>query len=139
MSENTAPGWLRSFIAFFGASAIGLAIDLVGFQLLFALGLPPWLANAISSVTSITAVYILATRHAFGARPGVRTYATFVGWYLLMIALFSFAIEFTSSATGLAPFLCKLMSVPVSFGLNYAFSRLLFARSSGDSQGPAGS
>jgi len=117
------------FLRFFGASAAGLAIDLLGFQLLLLGSLEPWLANGISSFTSITVVYLLATRYSFGARTSPWTYIAFVAWYSASIVVFSAAIHLLAEATGAYPLLWKLASVPVSFVLNYTFSTVLFGRS----------
>lgn len=117
---------IREFLMFFGGSAVGLAIDLVGFQLLLLWGFEPWLANGISSATSISAVYILVTRYSFGVGTRLSTYAAFFSWYALSIVTFSSLIQLAVTFTDWHPFLWKLVSVPVSFLLNYAFSRFLF-------------
>lgn len=119
---------LQEFLAFFSGSAVGLAIDLVGFQVLVWVGLLPWQANAISSTASISAVYLLVTRFSFGARPRATTYLMFVAWYGSSIVMFSLVIQFAVSTFGWQPLACKLASVPVSFALNYLFSRFLFRR-----------
>jgi putative flippase GtrA len=118
----------RAFFAFFGGSAVGLAIDLIGFQVLVFLGLPPWLANAVSSTVSITAVYLLVSRYAFAASVKVGSYLLFLGWYGLSIFTFSTLIQVASAQLGGAPIMWKLLSVPLSFALNYLFSRFLFSR-----------
>jgi putative flippase GtrA len=115
-------------LAFFWGSAAGLMIDLSGFQLLVWLGLEPWLANGMSSAGSITAVYFLVSRYSFKGSVGLRTYVMFVTWYGLSIVIFSTLIQYASSETGWVPIVWKLLSVPVSFSLNYAFSRRLFRR-----------
>lgn len=117
---------IREFMTFFGGSAVGLTIDLVGFQLLLLLGLEPWLANATSSTASITAVYLLVTRYSFGVGTRLSTYAAFFTWYALSIVIFSALIQLAVGVTDCHPFLWKLVSVPVSFLLNYTFSRFLF-------------
>lgn len=114
------------FLTFFGASAVGLALDLFNFQLLLVLGLEPWLANAISSSVSITAVYLLATRYAFGAGTQLRTYILFFAWYALSIIAFSTLIQVAVSLSDWHPFLWKLATIPASFLLNYLFSLFLF-------------
>lgn len=119
---------VRRFLAFFGASAVGLAIDLGLFALLTAMGLAPWLANGISATTSITAVYFLATKHSFAVRPRLSTYVAFFAWYATSIVVFSFLIDLATDLSGWPAFLWKLASVPVSFALNYGFSTLLFRR-----------
>ena len=117
---------MRQFLGFFVGSATGLAIDLIGFQLLLVVGLEPSLANAISSATSITAVYLLVTRYSFGAGARISTYLAFLSWYALSIVTFSALIQLAVGVTDWHPFLWKLASVPISFGLNYVFSRFLF-------------
>lgn len=115
----------REFLAFFGGSAVGLAIDLVGFQVLVLLGLPPWQANAISSALSITAVYVVVTRYSFGVAPRLSTYFLFFAWYGLSIVAFSGLIQLAVSLTEWYPLVWKLISVPCSFTLNYIFSTFL--------------
>lgn len=91
-------------------------------------GFEPWIANATSSTVSITVVYLVATRQSFQVGTGWRTYLAFFGWYALSIASFSALIQFLAEATSLHTFLLKLMTVPVSFCLNYSFSKILFGR-----------
>lgn len=117
---------VRRFFAFFAGSAAGLAIDLIGFAILVAVGVAPWLSNGISSFASITAVYLLVTRYSFGVGTKATTYIAFVAWYSASIVLFSFLIQTLTSATDLSPYLWKLCSVPFSFALNYLFSLFLF-------------
>jgi putative flippase GtrA len=116
----------RVFLTFFGASAVGLALDLINFQFLLVVGFEPWLANAISSAVSITAVYLLATRYSFSAGTHLRTYIFFVAWYALSIIAFSTLIQVAVSMTDWHPFLWKLATIPASFLLNYSFSLFLF-------------
>lgn len=116
----------REFWSFFGGSAVGLLIDLLGFQVLLWCGAEPWAANLSSSAASITAVYVLVSRYSFGASARMRSYLLFVGWYGGSIVLFSSVIQLASTETGWYPMVWKLLTVPVSFGLNYLFSRYLF-------------
>jgi putative flippase GtrA len=118
-----------SFLRFFSGSAVGLAIDLGGYSLLVAGGLAPGAANVVSAFLSITAVYLLVTRYAFAVDATPRTYALFVTWYGTSILVFSAVIEWAADATSWPPLLCKLGTVPVSFVLNYWFSRRILTRS----------
>lgn len=119
---------VRQFVAFFFGSALGLLIDLAGFALLHWLGIDPAIANAISATASITVVYLFITRRAFGRRAHWSTYVVFFGWYLGSIVFFSLLIKFLAESTHLDALWWKLASVPVSFLLNYLFSRLLFTK-----------
>lgn len=115
------------FVRFFLGSGGGLLVDLGGFAALTSLGVAPGIANMVSSFASISVVYALVTRYAFGARATARTYVAFVLWYSTSIIVFSSAIEFAAVALVVPALACKLCSVPVSFALNYCFSRFLFA------------
>lgn len=117
------------FLRFTAGSVAGLAIDLVGFQLLIFAGLAPGLSNALSSALSITVVYLLVTRYAFNVRKSASSFFIFLAWYGGSIVTFSLLIELVVAETGWAPMIAKALSVPVSFGLNYLFSRFLFSRS----------
>lgn len=125
MRDLIARNW-RQFGLFFLGSLAGLVIDLGGFALLTWLGVVPWIANFCSSVTSISVVYLLVTRYAFGAGTRSWKYFAFVGWYLANILVFSTIIQLLVSATHLEPFLWKICTIPVSFLVNYFFSRWLF-------------
>lgn len=116
----------RRFSGFVMGSGAGLLVDLGGFGLLVALGVAPGIANLCSSFASITVVYLLVTRYSFGVGTRPSTYVLFVAWYSLAIIVFSTLIEWAVVTTGLQPIVCKLASVPLSFTLNYAFSRFLF-------------
>jgi len=126
---------LMEFAGFFAGSAGGLLVDLVGFQLLVWLSVAPWLANGVSSLTSITVVYLLVTRYSFGVETRRLTYALFLAWYVLSIVVFSGLIQMATSLSGLDPMIWKLCSVPVSFSFNYLFSRVLFRQGVGRSAG----
>lgn len=114
------------FIRFFLGSAVGLAIDLAGFFLLTQAGWQPMLANGASATASITAVYLLVTRYTFSRSADVATYVLFFAWYAMSIVVFSIAIQAISTGLPAEPEIVKLASVPVSFLLNFAFSRFLF-------------
>lgn len=100
--------------------------DLSLFQVGLVIGLAPWLANAISATTAITVVYFLAVRLAFGANPRAITYVLFFAWYATSVVVSSTAIQVASSATSVQPFIWKLATIPISFCVNYLFSRFLF-------------
>lgn len=117
---------LRQFVSFFAGSALGLVIDLGGFWVLSSLGIYPWLANLISSAASISAVYLFVTRYTFAVGTRASTYALFLGWYALNIAVTSATIQLLTSATDVPAFGWKLASVPISFTANFLFSRFLF-------------
>lgn len=113
-------------VRFFWSSAIGLGIDVLGFWLMVTLGLEPFYANLISASASITVVYLLVARFAFATNASWMSYAAFFGWYTVWILTFSALISFFAYASGGSPFWWKAISIPISFSLNFAFSRFLF-------------
>jgi putative flippase GtrA len=128
---------LRQAARFLAGSALGLAVDLVLFALGVRLGAPPWLANAVSAGCAVLVVYFFVTKYAFEGGRSHRTFAAFVVWYVLSIALFSAFIEVVHDGTGWAPFVCKLLSLPPSFAANFVVSRVLLHRAPPSPDGPA--
>jgi putative flippase GtrA len=110
---------------------MGLVVDLSIFALGVRLGASPWLANTMSAGGAVVVVYLFVTKYAFRTRRSRATFVGFVAWYLISIVLFSFLIEMLHEGTGWAPFLCKLMSLPFSFGANFGASKMLFRERSG--------
>ena len=117
---------IRRLLSFAAGSSAGLVIDLGGFFTLVTIGLEPWLANVISSSAAVTAVYLLVTRYAFGARRRWWTYAVFVAWYAAVIVVSSTAIQLLAASTAVDPFVWKLVSIPFTFAANFCFSLVLF-------------
>ena len=115
-------------VRFFWASASGLVIDLVFYTVFISVGIVPWVANLTSSTMSITAVYFLAARYAFKAKTKLSTYIVFFGWYSLSILLFSFVVAVLSESGYFSPIAAKLITVPISFSINFIFSRFIFSR-----------
>jgi hypothetical protein len=119
---------VRQLVTFFLGSLGGVVVDLVLFQLLVRAGAAPVLANLISSTVAITITYALVTRYTFPASASVASYLMFFGWYAISIVGFSVAIEALAQSTGWSPFLCKLLSLPFSFAVNFIASRLILGR-----------
>lgn len=118
---------VRQLWNFFLGSGIGVTIDLVVFAVLSLAGVPAVIANTVSSALAVTATYFFVTRYAFGSRSSRLSYVLFCAWYALSIVGFSFLIEWMVGTTGLLAIVCKLISLPFSFGVNFVFSRFLFA------------
>lgn len=121
-----APGWPRSLWSFGFVSGVGLILDLGVFAVLVTIEVPVLVANVVSAACAVTVVYMLATRYTFGTDASWRSYAMFVAWYVGSILLVSIAIHFASSWSETAPIIWKLISVPLTFTMNFLFSRWLF-------------
>lgn len=119
----------RRFLGFFLGSGIGVLLDMSVFgTLTHVAGFPPWLANTISATLGIITVYLLVTRHAFRVAGHWLSFVLFIGWYAGSIALFSWIINTLVHEFEFLPLVAKISTLPFSFGLNFLFSRFLFAR-----------
>lgn len=114
------------FWRFFLGTVGGLATDLTVFTALTKAGLAPGFANIISATLGLLVVYFLVTRYAFKAQHSNLKFIAFVTWYSLMILFWGGVIQLLVVNTGLPPLFAKLATIPISFGLNFAFSRVLF-------------
>jgi putative flippase GtrA len=117
---------IRQLAHFLLGSCLGLAVDLSVFAIGVRLGAPAWLANIVSAGCAVVVVYLFVTKYAFRTQRSRASFLLFVGWYVLSIVLFSVLIEVLHQGTGWAPFLCKLLSLPYSFGANFGASKVLF-------------
>ena len=117
----------RQLFSFSLGSAIGLFIDLVGFELLSLLGLRSDLANLISSFTAVIAVYFFVTRFTFSVIREWKSFIPFIVWYLISIPVFSFLVLQLVEAFDFAGIVAKLCIIPISFTANYLFNRFLFS------------
>ena len=114
------------FWRFFLGTVGGLVTDLTVFTILTKVGLAPGFANIISATLGLLVVYFLVTRYAFKAQHSSIKFIAFVTWYSLMILFWGAMIQLLVDNTGLPPLFAKLTTIPISFGLNFAFSRVLF-------------
>lgn len=116
------------FWRFFLGTVGGLSTDLTVFTALTKVGLAPGFANIISATLGLLVVYFLVTRYAFKAQHSALKFIGFVTWYSLMILFWGGVIQLLVVNTGLPPLVAKLATIPVSFGLNFVFSRALFGK-----------
>jgi putative flippase GtrA len=130
VSERTR-STLHQLARFLLGSCLGLVVDLSLFQAAVWLGAAPWLANIVSAGCAVVVVYLFVTKYAFRTGRTRTSFLLFVGWYVTSILLFSVLIELLHGATGWTPFLCKLLSLPASFGANFLASKLLFRAPAG--------
>ena len=134
-------GLVHQVVRFLLGSCLGLAVDLAVFQAGVVLGATPGVANAVSSGCAVVVVYLFVTKYAFAAQRSRTSFLLFVSWYVVSIIVFSVLIELLHGATGWLPFVCKLVSLPLSFAANFGASKLLFRQrreSGGTTAGPAG-
>ncbi|MGY1662210.1 GtrA family protein [Geodermatophilus sp. SYSU D00705] len=119
---------VREALRFLLGTCIGLTVDLSVFEAGVRLGAPPGVANVVSSGCAVVVMYAIVTRYVFRSGRSGASFAAFVAWYAFSIAAFSVLIEVLHGTTGWAPFLCKLVSLPLSFAANFVFSKVIFRR-----------
>lgn len=118
----------HKIIRFFCRSLIGVIIDLFVFQIAILVGISPLCANLISSSIAITATYFLISQYVFEKNFSVKHFLLFFLYYSFSIFAFSLGIHAGVQATGWPPLACKIISLPISFAVNFAFSKLLFGK-----------
>lgn len=118
---------LRQLLRFLSSTVVGVAIDVGGFVVLAMLGISAGIANLMSAGVSVLAVYALSRGMVFPGRHTVGGLLAFFGWYAVSILLFSWLIQWGVDALGLAELVAKLLSLPLSFTLNFVAVRAIFA------------
>jgi hypothetical protein len=115
-------------VTFFLGSLCGVITDLVLFQLLIALGLNGFFSNIISSGVAVTLTYFLVTRFSLYVAPQFISYLVFIIWYTFSILCFSWLIHIMISHTKILPIICKIISLPFSFTVNFLFNNFIIRR-----------
>lgn len=118
---------LRQLLRFLSTTVVGVVIDVGGFVLLAMAGLPAGIANLVSAGVSVLAVYALSRGMVFPGRHTIGGLLAFFGWYAVSILLFSWLIQWGVDALAIPELLAKLISLPLSFTLNFVAVRTIFA------------
>jgi putative flippase GtrA len=126
---NSAVKEMRRVMRFFFGSLAGVSVDLVVFQSAILLGLSAFISNFLSSTLAIIITYLLVTRYTFGVKASSVGFVLFAGWYVCSIYLFSILISYLVDYSDWPAIVCKLLSLPFSFAVNFLFSRIFFVRS----------
>lgn len=125
-ASHRFPELFSQLMKFFGVSAIALLADFAVFTALTSIGILPLMSNTVSGICGATITYFLASRYAFRAGTRWNTYLLFVVWTLLVIVVSSVFIQWLVQVTEWAPLWCKAVSAPLTFLVNFVFSKLLF-------------
>lgn len=124
-------GWsafVRQLFRFFVSTCAGLILDLALYGVLVWVGLLPALANALSSAAAVVLMYFLSSRFTFRRSGGALSVVLFFAWYAISIAAISWLVQIGVDAFGLHPMLSKILSLPISFALNFIATRAIFNR-----------
>lgn len=114
------------FWRFFLGTVGGLSTDLLTFTLLTSSGVLPGVANVFSATLGLLVVYFLVTRYAFKTQHSHIKFIGFLVWYASMIILWGVIIQGIANVSQLPALGIKIGTLPFSFGLNFAFNRVLF-------------
>lgn len=118
----------RRFSKFIISSFLGLGIDLLVFQIMVYFNSSALLANLCSSILAVGVLYFLVSRFTFAGKGSYIAALIFYFWYFAIIIFFSLVIELVSSSLDIQPILIKVLTIPISFLLNYLFSIFVFKR-----------
>jgi hypothetical protein len=119
---------LLRLITFFFSSLCGVITDIALFQIMTVVGLSGFFSNVISSWVAVTLTYFLATRFSMKVAPRFASYLVFIVWYAFSILLFSRVIDLLIVNTTMLPIMCKIVTLPCSFTINFAFNNFVIRR-----------
>ena len=113
-----------NIVKWFYMEVSGVVIDLLlFFTLVSLLGIPVYPSNLASSGTAVTFIYLTSGKYVFkDSIYSVRGYVVFISYYAVSINLFSFLISTLSQEFSLHPLVAKIVTLPVSFFVNYFFA-----------------
>ena len=120
---------LHRVLGFAAVSGAGLAIDLSLFMALISSGAPAGAASMVSGSAAVTFVYFASVRRIFSyeGRFLFALFAAYLAWQAAGVSAASWAVA-ALVANHVAPFLAKLLILPVTFPANYLFMALLTGR-----------
>jgi putative flippase GtrA len=119
---------MRQLNRFFIGTLIGLAVDFGVYFLGLTFGLAPGYANAVSSVCAVIVTYFISTKYTFGVRIVISGFVFYCAWYALSIVGFSVVVQLLHDSYEFPAFWAKVVTLPVSFVLNFCASRLILSR-----------
>ena len=117
---------LHRALGFAAVSGMGLAIDLSLFMILISCRASAGPASLLSGSAAVTFVYFASVRRVFSydGRFLFTLFAAYLAWQAAGVSAASWAVA-ALVANHVAPFLAKLLILPVTFPANYLFmSRL---------------
>jgi len=117
-------------VKFFFVALAGVTLDVLLFTGLVALGARPAVASIISSAVAVSAAYVVSSRNVFKVPMTPLRLVAYVAWYAASITGFSLAIDAAAMHFGGHPTFWKLISLPISFLINFAAVNYVILRPS---------
>ena len=122
-----------TLMRFFVVALAGVLLDVALFSVLVALGVRPSVASIISSTVAVCSTYFASSRLVFRVRYTPRRMLAYVLWYAISITGFSLAIDAAWVYLGGTPTLWKVVSLPLSFLVNFVVvNYVVLRRAPGD-------
>lgn len=119
----------KKIALFFLSSLSGVSIDLIVFYVLGQITNHVFLVNTISSSLAIATTYYVSTSILFTERKkNKKDFLSIFVWYVISINFFSFFIFFLHTQLMFELIICKIISLPLSFVVNFTFNSLYFKR-----------
>lgn len=120
------PARLGGYFLTAGTAAV---VDVGGFTLLEAQGMPILAAATLSFLVAVVVNYLLSSRFVFGAAISASGFALFASAALFGLAINVGVTWLAAVHLGLAPALAKIAGVGTAFLINFAVnSRLVFRK-----------
>ena len=113
---------------FFVIGLAGVSLDLLLFSLLVAVGVRPSVSSIISSSIAVCLAYVVSSQRVFRVRLSLLRLAAYFGWYALSNTAFAIALDAAWMTFGGPPILWKIVTLPVSFLLNFAVVNYVILR-----------
>lgn len=113
----------KKLMRFFLCSAAAVSLDLLIFCCLTGNGWEPFNANTLSALLAVSLVYLTSVRYVFTEHGyGWTNYLLFIFYYSCSILFFSYLIQVLQQEWIDVPILAKIVTLPISFLVNYHFS-----------------
>jgi len=113
-----------SIVRWFYTANLSVAIDLILFTTLTSVvGFPVYISNLISSGTAITFAYCTSGKFVFkDSTYSTGKYIIFISYFAASINFFSYIISALVDKLSLIPLIAKIITLPISFFVNYFFA-----------------
>ena len=117
----------QDFCRFFFTALFGLSIDLSIFYFLTSISINPFIANCVSSISSVTVVYFISLKFIYKKDHSHIKMIRFMVYYFCSILFFSFIIDLLLNFVDY-PIIAKIIIIPFSFICNYFAGRFLITK-----------
>lgn len=117
-------GWPATLLRYGLTGGLAAVVDLGGFAMLLATGVPLALAAALSFLVATVVNYLLSAAFAFGAAISLRGYLRFLAVAALGLVV-NVGVTVLADALGVPPVLAKLVGIGVAFFVNFLLNLVL--------------